>query len=95
MWADKRESFRGNPKRVEEVAGSWKESPRAYYRENAAFTRTFSMIESPAKIFNDRVSRTKLANLGQLSDEMATIKCVRRSGLNLAIIDVGILRATF
>ena len=39
--------------------------------------------------------QTKLTDLAKLCDEMAGNKPARKSGLNSAIIDVGMLRATF
>ncbi|TAN26913.1 MAG: hypothetical protein EPN30_03970 [Actinomycetota bacterium] len=94
MWAVTRESLQRDPT-VEEVAEWWKESPRTAYREKAAFTKAFPMLESPAKIFDDPVARSKLANLAKLGDEMAANKRARNRVPQSAIIDVGMLSATF
>jgi hypothetical protein len=92
-WAVTRESVGRDPT-VEEVAEWWKESQRTAYREKAAFTKAFPMLESPAKIFDHPVARQKLADLAKLGDDMAANKRARRVP-EAAIIDVGLLRATF
>lgn len=94
MWAVARESLQHDPT-VEEVAEWWKESPRTAYREKAAFAKAFPMLESPAKIFDDPVARANLATFAKLGDEMAANKRARNRVPQSAIIDVGMLRATF
>ncbi len=94
MWAVTRESV-GHDPTVEEVAEWWKESPRTAYREKAAFTKAFPMLESPATIFDNPVARAKLAELAKLGDDMAANKRARRRVPEAAVIDVGLLRATF
>jgi len=53
------------------------------------------MLESPAAIFKDPVARSKLADFAKLGDEMAAKKRARRRVPEAAVIDVGLLRATF
>ena len=93
-WAVTRESVGRDPT-VEEVAEWFKESPRTAYREKAAFTKAFPMLESPAAIFKDPVARSKLSDFAKLGDEMAAKKRTRRRVPETAVIDVGLLRATF
>ena len=94
MWAVTRESVGRDPT-VEEVAGWFNESPRTAYREKAAFTKAFPMLESPASIFENPVARAKLADLAKLGDEMTAKKRAKRRVPEAAVIDVGLLKATF
>ncbi|MBW4079233.1 MAG: hypothetical protein HIU84_12140 [Acidobacteria bacterium] len=94
MWAVTRESV-GHDPTVEEVAEWFNESSRTAYREKAAFTKAFPMLESPANIFNDPVARAKLADFAKLTDQMAAKKRARRKVPESAVIDVGLLKAPF
>jgi antitoxin component of MazEF toxin-antitoxin module len=53
------------------------------------------MLESPASIFENPVARAKLADLAKLGDEMTAKKRAKRRVPEAAVIDVGLLKATF
>jgi hypothetical protein len=88
-----RESLGRDPS-AEEVAAWWKESVRTAYREQAAFKEAFPTLGTPAKIFEDPVSRSKVANVARLGDEMNARKQARRKIPDLTILELGMTKAT-
>lgn len=68
-WAVTREALDRDPT-AEEVAEWWNTSERTSYRDQAAFRKSFPMLESPAPIYSTPEARETLARHAAFGDKI-------------------------